>query len=211
MRVLAWATILGWSGIFVASLWITMHPPLLSALIGVNVTFGIAYSNRLQARRQAALDVHREYYTQSFSKTRRKALRFFRRHAGVNWRLTNPLDLRDPDDMRDSYFDVLRFWQRVATLYENKAIDRPLTQRLLAREVGQWFGMGLEDTTQRPGLYIGGVIRRFRYQISIGEGAEEYNAGLGEGKAIKPSTSRNKWVWNGKRWTTKGRAASASR
>ncbi|MEH3038794.1 MAG: hypothetical protein PGN21_01800 [Sphingomonas paucimobilis] len=207
MRKFLWLATLGWLGLILLSYRVTISPALIGAAIGGTVAIGVLVSNRHQARRQLALDLHREYYSHAFSKTRRRALWFFRRHAGVDWSRVNPIDLADPDDTRDAYFEVLRFWQRVATLYEAGAIHEGLSQQLLSRELGIWFATALEETTKREGLYVGAQIRRLREAFAIGEGVVAYREGLREGAFMRPRSVRVKWAWNGWRWSSRGRLA----
>lgn len=207
MRKFFWFAALGWLCLILLSYQVAVPPSLIGAAIGGTVAIGVLVSNRHQARRQLALDLHREYYSHAFSKTRRRALWFFRRHAGIDWSEVNPIDLNDPDDTRDAYFEVLRYWQRVATLYEAGAIHEGLSQQLLSRELGIWFAAALEETTKRKGLYVGAQIRRLRQSFATGEGVADYRQGLKEGATMRPRNVRVKWVWNGWRWSSRGRSA----
>lgn len=187
-----------------------LQPAILSAAISASVTFGIAYISRHQSRRQVTLDLHKEFYSHEFAEQRGKATRFFKRYATADWSKLSPSELSDPDGTHQGYSQVLRFWHRVAVLYENDALDRPLAQRLLSRELGYWFGLAFEDMRERQGMFTRKLLFGLQYQFEIGESRNLYFAGLRAGRRHRPAVCHVKWTHNGTRWVTDPRRRPAS-
>ena len=185
-------------------------PALWAAAIGACVTVSIFLITRQQSRRQVTLDLHKEFYSHAFAEQRGKATRFFRRYATTDWSRLSPGNLPDPDDNHQGYSEVLRFWHRVAVLYENGALDRSLAQRLLSRELGYWFGFVFEDMRERPDMFTRELLFGLSYQFETGEGKGLYLAGLQSGREHRPVASRAKWTHNGTRWVTDPRRRPAS-
>lgn len=207
MRVFIWSGILAWLVALAASTIVGgFQTSVWTALLGASVAISIGWTSRLQARRQATLDLHREYYSHRFAEARLTAARFFKRYPDQDWSKQGPYDLPDPDNTREGYSEVLRFWHRVAVLYENGALDRALTEKLLSRELGHWFGLVFESMRLRKDMYTKDLLFRLRDRFLVGEDPESFRSGYRDGAERRPATPKHKWVRGERRWTTKGRA-----
>ena len=143
-------------------------------------------ATRGQARRQTALDLFKEYYSGDFAELRRRAERFMARHAAVDWSRNDPYLLGASDPDLAGYGAVLRFWQRVATLYHEREVPRGLIQRLLSRELGFWNARIFAPMKARKGMYVRGPIVDLAYRLSIGEGRDAFEAGGIDGRRTVP-------------------------
>lgn len=110
---------------------------LIAAAVTATIILGVYLATREQARRQTTLDLSKEYYSVDFAEQRRLAERFMRKHADVDWSRNDPYLLGCYDEDLTGHGAVLRFWQRVATLYDERELSRSLAQRPLSRELGR--------------------------------------------------------------------------
>lgn len=88
---------------------------------------------------------------------------------------------RDDDDL-GGYSAVVRYWQRVATLYREGEVARGLTQRLLARELGFWNVRLFKVMGRRRGMYVLDTITDFVRRIWIGEARTAFEDGERAGR-----------------------------
>jgi hypothetical protein len=155
---------------------------LIGAGVGATVSLAIFMAGRVQGRRQTALDLFKEYYSADFADQRRAAARFMTKHRDADWSSNDPYELGRDDDDLAGYGAVLRYWQRVATLYNEKELSRGLTQRLLSRELGQWSARIFEPMQRRKGMYVLDMVVELARRFSIGERPSDYAVGLLEGR-----------------------------
>ncbi len=149
----------------------------IGAAIGGTVSLAIFMATRHQSRRQATLDLFAEYYSADFANERRRAARFMTKNKAVDWSRNDPYHLGRDDPDLAGYGAVLRFWQRVATLYHENEIHRTLTQRLLSREMGEWNARIFHPMRDRRGMYVLGPVTDLAYKLSTGERRDDYKAG----------------------------------
>ncbi len=159
---------------------------LIGAGVGATVSVAVFAATRGQARRQTALDLFKEYYSGDFADLRRMAERFMARHADVDWSRNDPYLLGTDDPDLAGYGAVLRFWQRVATLYREREIPQSLSQRLLSRELGFWNARIFTPMKARKGMYVRGPIVDLAYRFSIGEARDAFEAGGTDGRRAVP-------------------------
>ncbi len=208
MRWFVTLVIIVWVALAAAAYCFPAIPAALwTACVGASVTLAIAFANWWQGKRQAVLELHREYYSRSFSEDRQTAARFFKRYGGADWSQIGPYALPDPDQTREGYSQVLRFWHRVAVLYQSDALDRMLAQRLLAREIGYWFGFVFEGMEAREDMFTRDLLFAFIGKMRNGRGKAEFENGAADGRRNRAKEPLVKWVRGPKRWTTKGRNA----
>lgn len=166
------------------------HPDIAGSLIGAGVgatvSVAVLLASRLQARRQTALDLFKEYYSADFAASRRKAEAFMRKHRGVDWSCNDPYALGKGDPDLEGYGAVLRYWQRVATYHREGEVDRGLTQRLLSRELGFWRVRILDPMADRKGMYVRDQIVELARLAAIGEGRDAFEAGVRDGRRSTP-------------------------
>lgn len=210
-RSLTWTYVILWAGLAAESVWLKkIEPPFWAAAIAATVTSGVALAARFQSKRAATLELHKEYYSHDFAEDRRTAERFFQRYPRDQWDVS-PYKFPDPDDTLRGYSQVLRFWHRVAVLYKNYAIDRSLTEKLLSREFAYWWALIFIKMNIRDDMYTWDLLNDLSSSLLIGEGSDSYKQGFNEGRKRYKPAPQFKWVWGGKRWTTKGRAAVKSK
>lgn len=159
---------------------------MIGAGVGATVSVAIYAATRAQARRQTTLDLFKEYYSPDFADLRRQAERFMARHAKMDWSINDPYILGATDSDLAGYGAVLRFWQRVSTLYREDEVSRGLMQRLLARELGFWNVRIFKVMAARKGMYVRGPIVDLAYRISIGEGRTLFEKGESDGRRTVP-------------------------
>ena len=158
----------------------------IGAAIGGTVSLAIFMATRHQSRRQATLGLFAEYYSADFASERRQAARFMTKNKAVDWSRNDPYELGHDDPDLAGYGAVLRFWQRVATLYRENEIHRPLTQRLLSRELGEWNARIFHPMRDRKGMYVLGPVADLAYKFSIGERRDDYRAGAQSALRLRP-------------------------
>lgn len=158
----------------------------IGAAIGGTVSLAIFMATRHQSRRQATLDLFAEYYSADFANERRQAARFMRKNKTVDWSRNDPYELGRDDPDLAGYGAVLRFWQRVATLYRENEIHRTLTQRLLSREMGEWNARIFHPMRDRKGMYVLAPVADLAYKFSIGERRDDFRAGARNALRLRP-------------------------
>jgi hypothetical protein len=203
VRQLFWLELAFWTLLLaIDRFFVSLPTAAWPAAIGASITAGIAVINRVQSKRELALSLHKEYYSHEFAEDRLVAGQFMKRHAGHDWTLSGPYQVRDFDGTLEGYSRVLRYWHRVATLYFEGALDRSLTQRLLSREFGHWYGLVFETMERRKDMYTLKLLMAFRDQIAIGEHRDAFDEGLSEGQRRQRKVPEKKWFWQGKRWSS---------
>lgn len=155
---------------------------LIGAGVGATVSLAIFMAGRAQGRRQTTLDLFKEYYSADFADQRRAAARFMNKYRDVDWSSNDPYEIGRNDEDLDGYGEVRRYWQRVATLYNENELSRGLAQRLLSRELGHWSGRIFMPMRQRKGMYVLDMVVELARRFSIGERPENYTAGIKEGQ-----------------------------
>lgn len=164
----------------------TSAATLIAAGVGGTVSAAVYAATRTQARRQTTLGLFKEYYSADFAEMRHRAEAFMRKHAGVDWSRNDPYSLGAGDPDLDGYGAVLRYWQRVATLYREDEVSRGLTQRLLSREMGEWNARIFAVMAARKGMYVRELIVDLGYRLSIGEGRTAFEEGERAGRRRLP-------------------------
>lgn len=160
----------------------TIAGTLIGAGVGATVSVALYAATRAQARRQTTLDLFKEYYSADFAIQRRACERFMARHEGVDWSRNDPYVLGRDDEDLGGYGAVVRYWQRVATLYREGEVARGLTQRLLARELGFWNVRVFRVMDGRQGMYVLDTIADLARRIWIGEARTAFEDGERAGR-----------------------------
>lgn len=169
----------------------TIAGTLVGAGVGATVSVALYAATRTQARRQITLDLFKEYYSADFATQRRACERFMARYEGVDWSRNDPYVLGRDDDDLGGYGAVLRYWQRVATLYREGEVSRGLTQRLLARELGFWNVRVFKVMAGRKGMYVLDTITDLARRMSIGEARTAFQDGERAGRRKVPPEMEN--------------------
>lgn len=177
-------------GIWLAVLAIADYFPKLAGTIyaggvGASVPIGLFLANRAQSKRQATLDLHKEYYSVEFAEFRSQASRFMRKHERVNWQYNDPYALGSGDDDLAGYSAAVRFFHRFAILYELNEMNRGLAQRLFSREVGYWKGKMFDPMKGRDGMFVLDSITDLANRFQIGSGGKRFYEGLAASKRAK--------------------------
>lgn len=159
---------------------------LVGAGVGATVALTIFLAGRAQGRRQTTLDLFKEYYSADFATQRRSAEEFMERHRAMDWSRNDPYVVGRDDDGLAGYGAVLRFWQRVATLYNEGEVNRSLAQRLLSRELGYWDAKIIEPMSGRKGMYVRDMISDLVRRFSIGERPKALSAGAASARRPHP-------------------------
>lgn len=159
---------------------------LVGAGVGATVALSIFLAGRAQGRRQTTLDLFKEYYSADFAMQRRAAEQFMDGHRAVDWSRNDPYVIGRDDDDLAGYGAVLRFWQRVATLYDEGEINRGLAQRLLSRELGYWDVKIIQPMRGRKGMYVRDMIADLVRRFSIGERPKALASGAASARRLHP-------------------------
>lgn len=174
-----------WTGV------VTTIGKLSPAIISAIVAFLIVYLNRRRERRKLTLDLYNEYFSVEFSKLRYDAERYFQHHKSVDWSVTDPFKVDDPDETREGYAAVTRFLTRLSTMYRMKEIDRNFATNLFAWVAAYWSGFVYEDMTKRETMSTRDTLKYIfsefskKSKISKGASESEYQRGLKIGRNRK--------------------------
>lgn len=180
--------------------------PFSIPLVGGLITLCIFWSTRYQAKRQVVLDLHKEYYSETFALSRAKAERFLRLYNDVDWKETNPYRMLDPKDDRPGYAAVVRYWHRVAILYKNNQLDVNLAHDLMARDLGFWYGRLIEPMRFRDGMYTLDDLLWLVDMFKMRTSGRRFNSGYADAlkRRASPSTRAKRWIKGDRRWTKTG-------
>jgi hypothetical protein len=162
--------------------------PILPALISVTGTAVVALlvyrAGQAQNRITNTLDAHREYYNHEFAESRQIALQFFRVNAGRPWSKTNPYDVPDPGGLLKGYSEVLRYFHRLALLWEHNRIEKPIVGQMFAREMGYWMGVAFDPMKEREDWWTKSMIFKLSDDLRASkDGQAAFQDGFSRGKA----------------------------
>lgn len=180
--------------LLLAILWLAVGPlvhalpaaagTLLSGGIAGTVAIAIFWAGRVAGRRETTLELHREYYSDDLAAARTGATDFMLRHRDVDWATSDPYVVGAGDADLAHYSTVVRFWHRVAVLYDEGEIDRGLAQRLMSRELGHWRALILEPMEARKDMWTRAMLVELARRFSIGERPRDFADGLARGRRL---------------------------
>lgn len=164
---------------------------IYAAGISASVTVGLFWASRAQSRRQATLDLHKEYYSVEFAKHRSGASKFMKKYKEVDWSQNDPYWIGDGDDDLEGYAIVIRFFHRFAILYEEGEINRTLAVNLFAKELGYWAERLFHPMEKRTGMNTLPSILELSRRAALADGSGRFAQGRKEARQTKPPEIMN--------------------
>lgn len=170
-------------------------PSVVGSIIVAWAVFG---SNRQQDEIKTILDMHRDYYSGGLAGKREDAIKFFKLYHSTDWVVNDPYDVSDPENKRDGYSEVLRFFHRLAILNINKRVDRQLTTDLFSRELGFWWGFAFCRMKKRSNWWTGQMVYRLARTLCEQGGWPSFRAGYRSGRKLRLYGDIRVQTWTGK-------------